>query len=278
MPVRSDLLWPAVVALLAIITALLAAPAGVVGVLVLVCLAASAERLTRRRPRRTLDHLVVGFAGVVGVLVVVSAALAASPVGLSTRTLGVSLGAVALAGLAASARRQPQPARMVTTGHLAEGLRVLPWIAASLVVVGAAFSSSSASADQAGRPGSASSLSAGSSSGNMSGTAAGMSGAISGSSSFSSSESSTSPGRSISMALGQTSGSDVEVLVMSAVANGPLELRVELGSTEISYPVFYVQPDTTATTRVQLPPTGRYVIRLVSADRGETLASLVVTR
>jgi hypothetical protein len=270
MPVRADLLWPAVVALLAIVTALLGAPAGVVGVLVLVCLAASAERLTRRRPRRTLDHLVLGFAGVVAVLVVVSAALAASSVGLSTRTLGVSLGAVALAGLAASAGRQPQPARMVTTGHVAEGLRVLPWIAASLVVVGAAFSSSSASADQAGRPGSASPPSAGSSSGIMSGTATGMSGATS--------ESSTSPGRSISMALGQTSGSDVEVLVTSAVANGPLELRVELGSTEISYPVFYVQPGTTAKARVQLPPTGRYVIRLVTADRGEPMASLVVTR
>lgn len=142
---RSDLGWRSAVALAALLAALLGAAQVVVGGLTAAAVLLSAERLSRLRGRGALDALLTAVGGLVVAFVLVGLVLGATPIGLSTATWGAGLSVASLLGLAAAALL-PRPARTsLTPGAVRTGARVLPWIAASAVVVALAVSISARS-------------------------------------------------------------------------------------------------------------------------------------
>lgn len=232
---RPDLLWRAVPVVAGVVAALVEAPQLLVGAIVLLALVVVAERLAARRGRGPLDALLGVVGGVVVTLVLVGLLIGASPVGLSPRTWSVGLAVTSLVGLLV-AWFSPRPTHAPGTAHpVADAVRVLPWIAASLVVVTVAISTSAQSIPST----------------------------------------EVSP---VQMAFGPVTGTQVQVTVSAQERTGPLELRASVGATEISYPLFTVEPGTTHTTTVSLPSSGRYVITLNYPDQTQPLRSLTLDR
>ena len=234
---RSDLLWRAVIALAALVSALVSGPQRLVGTLVLVAVAVSAERLARRRGRGPLDALLVGTGGTLVTLVLVGLVLGSTSIGLSAHTWSVALSLVALGGLAVAATRErpaaaePGPRRT----RLVESLRILPSAAACAAVVALAVTTSvNAVGPTEAAP--------------------------------------------LQMAFGSVNDTQVQVVVSSTAITGPLELRANLNGTEISYPLFTVDPNGQHATTVALPASGRFVVTLSYPDQSQPLRTLTLDR
>ncbi len=252
-PLRRDLLWRGAVVTTVVAAALLGAPDPLLRVGAVLGVALAAERLSRRRGRGPADAAVLTAGGLLGGLVLVGLVLDHTPWGYGTRawTVGLGIGAfVALVVAGVKGRtRAVSGARTTTTSGSAATLRrgdlvrAVPWVAASLVVAALAIGISSRSADRAAQPGS---------------TAAGF-----------------------TMALGAVSGTDVDVVVTApatAPDPGPFALRVMVGSTEITYPVFTPAAGQPHTSRVSVPATGQFEVDLVDPDGGGVVRSLVLAR
>lgn len=82
----------------------------------------------------------------------------------------------------------------------------------------------------------------------------------------------------LQMSFGKVSGTDVQVVVTSTDAVGPLELRTSAGGDDISYPLFSLREDGSSTTTVSLPRSGRFVVTLNYPDQTEPLRTLVLDR
>ena len=254
---RRDLFWRGVVAALTIGVSVVLAPAGVIGVAVLATVVLAAEPLTRWRGRGLVDEVVVGVGGVAVAGVVLGVLLAASPLGLTPQSWGVGMGVAALVALRVAARGQGPRPRTVIGWRRPELLRALPWAGASLVVVavatGTAFGSTTATAEPAAPSVVSTSPAA--------------------PSTTEPTPSGTTGDEDVDMTLDPVTATDVQVVVSAGSTVGPLEVRVAIGGTEISYPAFWVSPGQPQTVRVTVPPTGTAVVSVVRADGGDVLAS-----
>lgn len=235
---RTDLLWRVALAVAGLGTALLGAPRIVSGLLVLAALLAAVERLARRRRLGLLDALLVVVGGGVVTLVLVGLVLGSTAIGLHPTTWAVALSAVSVVALAVAAAG-PRPEVVTGRSGLAAALGTVPWVAASLVVVGIAVTMSARSVDPTQTP-------------------------------------------PLQLSLGKVSGTSVQVVVTASTATGPLELRTTSESgdagTDVSYPLFTVDPGRPTVTTIALPTTGRYVITVNNPDQTQPLRTLTLDR
>ena len=241
-PVRPDLLWRAglVVALVAV--ALSGAPDPVLRIGSVVSVAVAAERLAHRRGRGPLDALVLAGGGLLAGLVLLGLIVGGHG-GFSTRTWAVAIGLAALAALAVAARGQQEKGADTSPGSWREVMLAAPWVAATLVVVVVAVGTASRSAEHAV-------------------------------------PASTAPS-GLAMSFGAVSATTVDVVVTppaGASGPGPCALRVTVGTTEISYPVFTPAAGQPHTSQVSVPMTGRFTVDLLDPEGGTVLRSLVIAR
>ncbi len=239
--VRPALLWRAGLVAAVVVAALLAAPDAVLRVGALVCIGLAAERLARRRGRGLLDALVLAGGGLLAGLVLLGL-LGGGPWGFSTRGWTIGIGLAALVALAAAAG-PPVRTPAVPPGGGREVLRAAPWVAVSLVVAAMAVGLSSRSAERAVPV-------------------------------------STAP-TGLSMAFGAVSGTTVDVVVTAPGGQpgpGPYALKVTVGSTEITYPVFTPTAGQPHTSRVSVPMTGRFAVALVDPEDGTVVRTLMIAR
>ncbi|GAA1878998.1 hypothetical protein [Lapillicoccus jejuensis] len=135
---RTDLLAPALALVVGLVAVLAGAPALVAGTVLLLGALAAADRLAALRRRGLLDRLLVAVGGLLVALVLLGLVLGSTPLELRPRPWAL---AVALAGVVALvvAATRPRPVGP-RVGRLARTsvLRTVPWVAAGLLVVGAA--------------------------------------------------------------------------------------------------------------------------------------------
>lgn len=242
---RTDLIWRAVLPVAAVLALVVGAPRPVAGGLVLLALAAVAERLVRLRRLGLTDRVLVGVGGVLVTLVLTGMVLGSTPIGLRTSTWVVALALVSVVGLAVSAVLTARddtgfpgaaaPAAVRVTRRRA--LLVLPWVAAAVAVVVVSVSMSSSSL-------------------------------------------ATADAKPLEMSFGTVTGTQVQVVVSDSAAVGPLEVRTAAaaGGDKVSYPLFSLQADGTRTTTVTLPATGRYVVTLAYPGQTQPLRTLILDR
>lgn len=205
---------------------------------VLVALAAVAvvHRLASRRVRGGVDAVLAGVGGLLTALVLVGFALDLSGIGLRPRSWAVGLAVLGLLALAATARR---PVGVRAANHLGRPrARDLPWLAASVVVVGAAISLSAQAVDRDDVSPVAMSLG-------------------------------SSPGSAVRVPVTLTTGSDAGPFELRT--QGP-------DGNTISYPLVTLQPGRPVTTTVLLPVKGRYVITLNNPGQDAPVRTLTVDR
>ena len=244
-PVRADLLWRAGVVAALVVAALLAAPAPVLRIGAVVSVGLAAERLARRRGRGALDALVLAGGGLLAGLVLVGLVVG-GPGGFTTRAWTIALGLAALVTLVTlivAARGSTARATDAAPTDWREVLRAAPWVVASLVVVALAVGTASRAAERV-VPASAAPT-------------------------------------GLAMSFGTVSGTSVDVVVMTPRGSSDparYALRVTVGTTEISYPVFTPVAGQPHTSRVSVPMTGRFVVDLVDPEDGTVARTLTIAR
>ena len=245
-PARAGLLGRVAVIGVVVVAALVGAPDPVLRVGVIVSLALAADQLARRRRRGVLDAVVLAAGALLTGLVLLGL-VTGGPLGFSTRAWTAGFSLAALLALGAAVRRPGVAAGAEAPRHERhawhDSLRAAPWVAASLVVVAVAIGTAGRSAERAVPAGAA---------------AAGL-----------------------SMSFGAVSGTTVDVVVTPAAgqpAPGPHALRVTVGTTEITYPVFTPTPGQPHMSRVSVPMTGRFVVDLVDPESGTVARTLMIAR
>jgi len=240
--VRPGLIWRAGVAAAVVLAALLGAPDVVLRTAVVVGIGVGAEQLARRRGRGRVDALVLGGGGLLVGLVLLGL-LVGGPWGFSIRAWTVGFGLAALLVLLASALGPGDHGPSPAAGVGREALRAAPWVAASLVVVALAVGVANRSAERAVPTSAASS--------------------------------------GLSMSFGPVTGTTVDVVVTLPVgqpAPDPYALRVTVGTTEITYPVFTAVAGQPHTSRVTVPMKGRFAVALVDPEGGAVVRTLTIAR
>lgn len=240
--VRPDLLWRAGLVAVLVVAAMLGAPEPLMRVGSVVSIAVAAERLARRRGRGPLDAVVLAGGGLLAGLVLLGLLVGGSW-GLSTRTWAVAIGIAALVALAGASRGRPETGSDAAPTDWREVLRAAPWVAATIVVVVVAVGTAGRSAERA-VPANA-------------------------------------PTTGLAMSFGAVSATTVDVVVTAPAgpsAPGPCAIRVTVGRTEISYPVFTPAAGRPHTSQVSVPMTGRYTVDLVDPEDGTVVRSLVIAR
>jgi len=205
---------------------------------VLVALAAVAvvQQLASRRVRGGVDAVLTGLGGLLAALVLVGYALDVTGTGLRPRSWTFALAALGLLALAATARR---PVGVRAANHLGRlRARDVPWLAASLAVVGAAIWLSAQSVDSADISPVAMSLGA-------------------------------APNSGVRVPIELTSGTDAGPF--------ELRTQGADGNT-VSYPLVTLQAGRRLTTTVFLPARGRYVITLNNPGEDAPVRTLTVAR
>lgn len=219
------------------------APQAVAGVLALMGLAASADLLARCRRAGTADRLLLVGGGLLVVLVLTGMLLGSTPLGLSPTTWVVASAILAALGLAAATVVPTRVATADTDSVLAvapgvDRGQVLRLLPWVAVASVLAFS------------------------------LVRLSGA----------SLSTADAAPLQMSFGRISGTDVQLVVSSTGATGPLEVRTATGGAEISYPLLDVSPDGKVTTTLSLPRTGRVLVTLNRPDQTTPLRTLILDR
>lgn len=239
---RTDLLRRALVPVAALVALLLdvrlPVPAAVPGLLALAGLGLAAKRLVRLRRLGVVDGVLVVVGGVLVVVVLAGMAMGSTPVGLSPTTWVVALAVLSLVGLGLAARLPARPPAPAADGLRASRPATLRVLPWAALAVLVVVGCVR--------------LSAGSLA-----------------------EYDTEP---VQLAFGEVSGTEVEVVVRSGEAVGPLELRTSDGTNETSYPLVDVAEEGTSTTTVDLPPTGRFEVTLSYPDQTQPLRTLVLDR
>lgn len=82
----------------------------------------------------------------------------------------------------------------------------------------------------------------------------------------------------LQLSLGPVQGTQVDVVVSTGAATGPLEVRTELDGSEVSYPLVTPTPGRSTTVRVALPAKGRYTITLNRPDQPQPLRTIILDR
>jgi len=240
---RADLIWRATLPLACVGALLLQAPRPVVGVLATLALGLAAERLVRLRASSLSDRVLVGLGGAMVALVLTGMLLGSTDLGLSATTWAVGISVVSLAGLGLAAL---VPGRVVAAGpsdgsvpHGRAHRRTALLLLPWLALGGVVVAFSV----------------------NLSATSL-----------------ATADEPPVQMSFGRFSDTEVEVVVTSADAVGPLEVRTAAEGNEVSYPLFTIPAGGSATTMVSLPSGGRYIITLNYPDQTQSLRTLVLDR
>jgi len=236
---HADLLWRAGLVVGALGCALLGGPALTTGVLALLALVCVVQRLARQRALGALDAGLVLGGGVLVTLVLVGLVLGLTPGGLDRTGWSVGVAVAAALGLLVSALL-PRPAAHGVSHGVSHGGA---WAVArsapwAVVAVAAVVVAVTVSAR-------------------------------------SMDDADRSP---LQMSFGQVRGNDVQVVVSASARTGPLELRTQLGGTQVSYPLFTVRPGTSTTQSLTLPATGRYRITVNYVDQPQPLRTLILDR
>lgn len=250
--------WTATALVLATLLAVLAgAPAPGPGLLALAAVAAAGHLLVRRRRRGGLDALLVGVGGSLVGLVFTGMLLALTGVGLRPATWAVGVAALAAVCLVIdvvidlvidrvmSARQPTATSTPTSTATSTERGRSRPRWPALLRALPWVVASVVALAVAVG--GSVRSLSA-------------------------------ADQPPLAMSLSRVDGTDVQVVVRTGEAVGPLELRSTNGGTDVSYPLFDVGEDGSRTLTLSLPLHGRFTITLNNPDQTQPLRTLILDR
>lgn len=246
--------WTAAALVLATLLAVLAdAPAPAPGLLALAAVAAAGHLLVRRRRRGGLDALLVGVGGSLVGLVFTGMLLALTGVGLRPVTWAVGVAALATVCLVIdvvidrvmSARQPTATSTPTSTATSTERGRSRPRWPALLRALPWVVASVVALAVAVG--GSVRSLSA-------------------------------ADQPPLAMSLSRVDGTDVQVVVRTGEAVGPLELRSTSGGTDVSYPLFDVGEDGSRTLTLSLPLHGRFTITLNNPDQTQPLRTLILDR
>lgn len=152
---RTDLLWRAVLTVVTVVLILVGAPSAVLAPLVLVTTLAVGERLVRMRGQSAasarsgpIDAVLVGTGGLLVTLVLLGLLLDLIGVGLHPWSWAVSLGVLALVGLALSSRRPAPPSVRPSRALLLKA----PWAVAAVAVAVIAISVSVHATDGADVP------------------------------------------------------------------------------------------------------------------------------
>lgn len=82
----------------------------------------------------------------------------------------------------------------------------------------------------------------------------------------------------VEMSLGSITETEVEVVISASDSVGPLEVRTATDGNEVSYPLFTVAEDGSASTTVSLPQTGRFVITVNYPNQVQPLRTLILDR
>lgn len=238
--------WTAAALVLATLLAVLAgAPAPGPGLLALAAVAAAGHLLVRRRRRGGLDALLVGVGGSLVGLVFTGMLLALTGVGLRPATWAVGVAALAavclVIDLMMSARQPTVPSTATSTAQARSGPRWPALLRALPWVVASVVALAVAVG------GSVRSLSA-------------------------------ADQPPLAMSLSRIDGTDVQVVVRTGEAVGPLELRSTSGGTDVSYPLFDVGEDGSRTLTLSLPLHGRFTITLNNPDQTQPLRTLILDR
>lgn len=238
--------WTAAALVLATLLAVLAgAPAPGPGLLALAAVAAAGHLLVRRRRRGGLDALLVGVGGSLVGLVFTGMLLALTGVGLRPATWAVGVAALAavclVIDLMMSARQPTVPSTATSTARGRSGPRWPALLRALPWVVASVVALAVAVG------GSVRSLSA-------------------------------ADQPPLAMSLSRIDGTDVQVVVRTGEAVGPLELRSTSGGTDVSYPLFDVGEDGSRTLTLSLPLHGRFTITLNNPDQTQPLRTLILDR
>ena len=241
---RTDLILRAVAPLAALVALAAGAPQALSGTLALVALALALDSLTRLRGTGTIDRVLVGTGGALVLLVLTGMLLGSTPLGLSPTSWVVALALLGLGGLLLAA---VVPARAPLAGGTREPLgaagrwdRRRALLLLPWVAVATVVVVASVQL-----------------------TGASLSSA---------------DAAPVQMSFGRVSGTEVDVVVSSSDAVGPLEVRTSTRGNEISYPLFDVEEDGSVTTTLSLPETGRYVVTLSYPDQTKPLRTLILDR
>ncbi len=245
--ISTGLLWRAVAPLAALGCLLADAPDRLTGALALAGLGLAAERLAALRRTGLADRLLVGVGGVLVALVLTGPALDAAGIGLHPATwAGAAIG-LGLLGLLVALVVPARPAAARTDADADADADADPTAARWTAVRALPWVAAAVLVTVLAVRMSATSLS-------------------------------TADEPPLQMSFGDVSGTDVEVVISSTDALGPLELRTSSGGTEISYPLITLARDGSSTTTVAVPRTGRFVITLSYPDQTEPLRRLVLDR
>ena len=237
---RADLLWRAALPLAALGALLGDAPPAVAGGLALVSLVAAIERLVRLRGLGLTDRVLVGTGGLTVVLVLSGMLMGSTAIGLGATSWTVALVVLSLAGLAVAAIVPPRPDPGDRGAGDRGATRRTTWRLLPWVV------------------------------------AVGLVVAVSTHLTADSQRAAEAP--PLEMSFGRVSGTQVEVVVSSSDAVGPLEVRTSGNGDEISYPLFSVPADGSSSTTVSLPREGRYEVTLNYPAQAQPLRTLVLDR
>lgn len=238
---RSDLILRALLPVSAVVALVAGAPQAVAGGLALTGLALVAEAFVRRRGPGLADRLLVGVGGILVALVLTGILLDAAHLALSPTNWVVSLAVLSASGLAVVL---VLPARRTSPPSTDDGGGGLHRGQALRLLPWVALAAV------------------------LVVPLVQMSGA-------SLSAANEPP---LQMSFGRVAGTEVQVVVSSSDAVGPLEVRTSANGDDISYPLFDVAPDGTVTTTLSLPRTGRYVVTLNRPDQTTPLRTLILDR
>ncbi len=277
---RTDLLLAAVLCLASLVAATATTGAGAALVAVLALLAV-AERLSRWRALGQLEVLARSL-GATALVCVVTGSLVVAAVGPAAGARGwrVTLTVVALLGLVVAALLPRPPAPVYARPTHLRVVRGLPWgLAAALLAMvpvvlpepadapsGLAVDAASAplpapTVPPASTPSVANALPTGA--GSPSSLTAGP----------------ASPSATgLSIRLGPTQGTKVDLVLTASRTTGPLEIRTRIGADDVSYPLVTVPADRDLTVVVILPERGRFLVTLNDLTHPAPLRTLVVER
>ena len=241
---RSDVIWRAVLPVSAAVSLAVGAPQPVTGGLALAGLVLTAERLTRLRRAGVADQVLLGVGGILVALVLTGTLLGSTGWGLSPTTWAIAVVVVSLLGLLVAGVLRPRRAPSRASAHGSDDAgRVHRGQALRLapwVLLSAVL--------------------------------------VVGLVRVSTDSLAAANEPPVQMSFGRVDGTQVQVVVRSSDAVGPLEVRTSAEGTDISYPLFDVPDDGSVTTTLSLPREGRFVVTLNRPDQSSPLRTLILDR